>query len=1043
MGVFLQTLDKLKDPGRQHPLILNKAETRRRHRHRPGHQALPPGLRGRPPLRQGGQPVDQPGHAGDGRPTRPPRSAASSCRRPPRATSPTPNGPRPTRASRRRSRTRAVPPLFGRRLHLAAGNCLMKLTERLGAVERGSGAAAPRAKTARPPAGAGAGARHRRPQRGASGQRRRHRPRDGPSRPAPGGPTPAGKPRRSRCASSSWTRSPPRWTGSERPAASSTARSRPPSTASSSGRTSRSRPLERRKFVPGGACPTRSATARSTRCWPTRPSPRSCATPTTRSGWSATGRLEHTDLAFTDDAQYRAGHRQDRVGRRPPRRRVAPDGRRPPPRRLPGQRHHPAAGAQRRRAHDPEVRRRPLHGEGPHQLRHLHARPRHCVMEACVRGKLNILVSGGTGTGKTTNLNVLSSFIPDGERIITIEDSAELQLQQPHVVNLEARPPNAEGTGEVRIRDLVKNALRMRPDRIIVGEVRGGEALDMLQAMNTGHEGSMTTVHANTPRDALARLETMVLMAGFDLPVRAIREQIASALDLIVQVDRMPDGRRVHHRGRPRCRASRATSSSSRTLQVPCPGCRPAAARSASSCATGLRPKFLDKLIAARRRGPGQSCLPGPGPVPGGAPRTRSVPSVAELHRPQRRSWPTGGAPVIALRSPRRRRRRGHGPRRRRPASAGQASATRTLADILDLPFGRAGRRPRGRHRAARRARREHESAWPAEGLEQFDAKGTAGRRARAGPAPAAARRVRPRRRRRRCRASALADVRRHRRSLLFGVALGARRPRSWPGPSSSCRVARRRKAFEAQLPDALTLIASSLSAGHTFLRAIQMMCEEAERAAGARSSPGSCPRPAGRPAGRRPRAHGRAARHPRPRVGGAGHPHPADRRRQAGRPAPHAGRLHPGPGGDPPGGRGAHRRGPDLGLGARRPARRPVLRHAGRSSPATSSPMLQGWGLGPDRRARVSSPSASASSCAWSRSRSDGSDRCSPFGAAAVAVGGVLAATAMRRLRSTPSRCGRARRRTCAASTRGRAEPDELAGPCSPSRSCPAWSGR
>ena len=166
-------------------------------------------------------------------------------------------------------------------------------------------------------------------------------------------------------------------------------------------------------------------------------------------------------------------------------------------------------------------------------------------MEACVRGKLNILVSGGTGTGKTTNLNVLSSFIPDGERIITIEDSAELQLQQPHVINLEARPPNAEGTGEVRIRDLVKNALRMRPDRIIVGEVRGAEALDMLQAMNTGHEGSMTTVHANSPRDALSRLETMVLMAGFDLPVRAIREQIASALDLIMQVDRMPDGRRV------------------------------------------------------------------------------------------------------------------------------------------------------------------------------------------------------------------------------------------------------------------------------------------------------------------------------------------------------------------------------------------------------------------------------------------------------------------------------------------------------------------
>ncbi len=167
------------------------------------------------------------------------------------------------------------------------------------------------------------------------------------------------------------------------------------------------------------------------------------------------------------------------------------------------------------------------------------------VMDAAVRGKLNILVSGGTGTGKTTNLNVLSSFIPDGERIITIEDSAELQLQQPHVITLETRPANAEGQGQVSIRELVKNSLRMRPDRIIVGECRAAEALDMLQAMNTGHEGSMTTVHANTARDALSRLETMVLMAGYDLPVRAIREQVASALHLILQVTRLPDGRRV------------------------------------------------------------------------------------------------------------------------------------------------------------------------------------------------------------------------------------------------------------------------------------------------------------------------------------------------------------------------------------------------------------------------------------------------------------------------------------------------------------------
>jgi pilus assembly protein CpaF len=166
------------------------------------------------------------------------------------------------------------------------------------------------------------------------------------------------------------------------------------------------------------------------------------------------------------------------------------------------------------------------------------------LMDACVRGKLNILVSGGTGTGKTTLLNVLSSFIPERERILTIEDAAELKLQQIHVVSLEARPANAEGKGEVRIRELVRNALRMRPDRIVVGEVRGAEALDMLQAMNTGHEGSLTTVHANTPRDALSRLETMVLMAGFDLPVRAIREQVASALNVIVQLERQTDGSR-------------------------------------------------------------------------------------------------------------------------------------------------------------------------------------------------------------------------------------------------------------------------------------------------------------------------------------------------------------------------------------------------------------------------------------------------------------------------------------------------------------------
>ena len=165
-------------------------------------------------------------------------------------------------------------------------------------------------------------------------------------------------------------------------------------------------------------------------------------------------------------------------------------------------------------------------------------------LKACVEARLNIFVAGGTGSGKTTMLNILSSFIPSDERIVTIEDAAELQLRQEHVITLESRPPNIEGKGAIPIRELVRNSLRMRPDRIIVGECRGGEALDMLQAMNTGHDGSMSTGHANTPRDMLSRLETMVLMAGVELPLRAIREQVSSAVDLIVHQNRLKDGQR-------------------------------------------------------------------------------------------------------------------------------------------------------------------------------------------------------------------------------------------------------------------------------------------------------------------------------------------------------------------------------------------------------------------------------------------------------------------------------------------------------------------
>jgi pilus assembly protein CpaF len=223
-------------------------------------------------------------------------------------------------------------------------------------------------------------------------------------------------------------------------------------------------------------------------------------------------------------------------------------------------------------------------------------------LAACVQGKLNCLISGGTGTGKTTTLNALSAFVPGDERIVTIEDAAELQLQQDHVIPLESRPANIEGQGEVKIRELVRNALRMRPDRIIVGEVRGAETLDMLQAMNTGHEGSLTTIHANSPRDALARLETLVMTAGVELPHRAIREQISSAFDLLVQITRLVDGsRRVSH-----ITEVLRMESDVITLQeifLAKPPDEDSAAQGATRLlsplgCTGLKPHFLEKMAA-------------------------------------------------------------------------------------------------------------------------------------------------------------------------------------------------------------------------------------------------------------------------------------------------------------------------------------------------------------------------------------------------------------------------------------------------------------
>jgi len=219
------------------------------------------------------------------------------------------------------------------------------------------------------------------------------------------------------------------------------------------------------------------------------------------------------------------------------------------------------------------------------------------LLAACVRGRLNVLVTGGTGTGKTTLLNVLSSFIPGDERIVTIEDAVELQLRQDNVVRLESRPANVEGRGQVAIRDLVRNSLRMRPDRIVVGEVRGGEALDMLQAMNTGHDGSLSTVHANSPRDALSRLETMVLMAGVDLPARAIREQVSAAVDIVVHLARFRDGiRRITHVTEVEGMEGDVVTLQDVFLFDYAAGIAPNGRFLGSARPTGLRPRFADRL---------------------------------------------------------------------------------------------------------------------------------------------------------------------------------------------------------------------------------------------------------------------------------------------------------------------------------------------------------------------------------------------------------------------------------------------------------------
>jgi pilus assembly protein CpaF len=341
------------------------------------------------------------------------------------------------------------------------------------------------------------------------------------------------------------------------------------------------------------------------------------------------GRLEPVDVAFPDESQYRwviekiAGS----VGRRIDEGSPMVDARLPDGSRvnavIPPLAMHAPALTIRKFAADP-LRVQDLINLGTFTM------DLSVLLEACVRGRLNIVLSGGTGTGKTTALNVLSGFVPEDERIITIEDTAELQLQQPHVVSLESRPANIEGAGEISIRDLVRNALRMRPNRIIVGECRGAEALDMLQAMNTGHEGSLTTVHSNSPRDALRRLETMVLMSGHDLPVRVIREQLSSALDLIIQLDRLPNGRRVVSA----VTEIQGLEGDTVLLQDVF------ALRDGTLMPTGLRPRFLERLREADVEVPARlfrmeplTAADTPTESRG---RLRRIPSARELAEPER-----------------------------------------------------------------------------------------------------------------------------------------------------------------------------------------------------------------------------------------------------------------------------------------------------------------------------------------------------------------------------------------------------------------------